>query len=145
MVYLIEPSYFYLCRNLPYHCWNLEMSQLTRYTSSVDYFCVSSNKNLLWWFFVCNSWNEKQHSFEKNLTTYFVFCDSHPCGALSGTMVAWTIDLAGAMRISVLKMDQRLMAVTASNVSAWGTRCGSARPDKCLRFHHRGDSLIPGI
>jgi hypothetical protein len=40
--------------------------------------------------------------------------DSHWVGALFVALVASMAGLAGAIRISVLKMDQRLMEVTAS-------------------------------
>jgi hypothetical protein len=40
--------------------------------------------------------------------------DSHRVGALFVALVASMAGLAGAIRISVLKMDQRLMEVTAS-------------------------------
>ena len=63
--------------------------------------------------------------------------DSRRVGTLSGAMVALTTCLAGAMRISALKMQKQLMVVTASEASARGTRRGSARPDECSSFRHR--------
>jgi hypothetical protein len=60
--------------------------------------------------------------------------DSHRVGALFVALVASMAGLAGAIRISVLKMDQRLMAVTASLAWAWGARYESVRPDEQSRF-----------
>jgi hypothetical protein len=56
-------------------------------------------------------------------------------GALYGVVAAASmVDLARAMKIFTLKMDQRWMAVMASEVRALGARRGSARPDVCSCF-----------
>jgi hypothetical protein len=56
-------------------------------------------------------------------------------GVLYGVVaVASMVDLARAMQIFTLKMDQRWMVVTDSEVRALGACRGSARPDVCSCF-----------